>query len=766
MPSRGTKKTIFLSFKQPWFERRYLWKDKDGKVIETPEQMFRRVANTIAAEESKCGVGDSQVKAYANKLYELMTDGIFLFNSPTLMNAGRRNGVLNACFVLPVPDSIEGIFETVKNTALIQKAGGGTGFDFSYLRPTGDIVTSTGGTTSGPISFWRVLSETTNAIQQGAFRRGANMGIMSICHPDILRFIYAKRNFSDFTNFNISVKVPDAFMKMFLENPDALHAVINPRTGDRYVIPHLVDVNTYDINDLLAEDQATDDCYTVKEIWNMIIENAHATGEPGVIFIDRINEDNPTPRLGRIEATNPCGEQPLLNFESCNLGSINTSKLVANGRSDLDWKSLAKTIVLAVRALDNVIDTGYYPIKEIRRISVGNRKIGLGIMGFADTLILLGIRYDSQEAVELAKKLAAFFQKHAHKTSEKLAKERGCFPNFKGSIWDTKYNRPMRNAAVTTIAPTGSISRIASCSSGIEPVFQIVKKHKTQNDQESIQLHPLIEELGTKEGWLNDNVRNQLADGVSPEDIPEIPKKVAEVLLTAYEISPEWHVCIQAAFQEHIDNAVSKTVNLRSDTDIQDVDRVFRLAYELGCKGVTVYRHNSRVDDDQVNTAVHKISHSDINIPSPRPRPRKTTGSTIKAKTGCGSLFITLNNDEHGLFEIFTNLGKAGCPSQSEATARILSIALRCGIDPEILIEQLKGIRCLSTIASRRTNKNIDVLSCPDAIARAIEDALGQDRRLAVVAVANKCPDCGRPLRKESGCSYCDNDDCGYFKCG
>jgi len=768
VPGKRTRKTTSSPFEQHWFKRRYLQKDKDGKVTETPEQMFRRVANTIAEVETRYGATNSQVKTLANKFYELMVNGIFLPNSPTLMNAGRKNGMLSACFVLPVEDSIDGIFDSVKNTAIIQKAGGGTGFCFDKLRPTGDTVASSGGTTSGPVSFWHIFAETTDAIQQGAFRRGANMGMMGVEHPDIVKFICAKRNLDVFTNFNISVNVPDSFMEKLQNDPQAPHIVINPRTKKEYVIPCSVNIKTYTIDDLLPADQkAETDCYTIMHIWELIITNAHATGEPGICFIDRINEDNPTPNLGRIEATNPCGEQPLLPYEACNLGSINVSKFVLEDKTDLDWTLLAKTIELAVRFLDDVIEANYYPIKEIRKITLGNRKISLGVMGFADTLILLGIRYNSKEAVKFAGKLACFIQKRAHQTSEKLAKERDCFPNWKGSIWDKKHNRAMRNAAVTTIAPTGSISLIAGCNGGIEPIFKIVKKHKMQDGQDFIQLHPLVEELGAKEGWLSDRVRNLLSQGVSPKDIPQIPEKVAEVLLTAHQISPEWHVRIQAAFQEYIDNAVSKTVNLPSDATEQDVDKTFRLTYEFGCKGTTVYRDASRVDEEQIITASDKVTQVHTNMLSPRPRTHKTKGQTTKFRMGCGTLFVSVNKDAKGLCEVFANLVKAGgCPSQSEATCRAVSAALRCGVDPKVLIEQLKGIRCLSTITRRKTNKDIDVLSCPDAVARAIEDALEENCETAEIFAVNKYPDCGQPLRKEAGCSFCDNDDCGYLKCG
>jgi len=755
-------KNSFSKMRMAVLKKRYLWKDKLGKVVETETQMYRRVANAIAAIESTHGATKAQVKIVARKFYRMMKDGEFLPNSPTLMNANRKNGMLSACFVLPIEDSIKGIFDTVKNTALIQKAGGGTGFSFDKLRPTGDLVTSSGGTTSGPISFWKVLSETTHAIQQGAFRRGANMGMMSVNHPDIIKFIFAKMNLDVFTNFNISIKVPDDFMKQLQETPDTLHVVINPRTGKRYVIPHSIDIHSYTIDDLIIQSQA-DDCFTVSEIWNIIIVNAHATGEPGICFIDHVNKSNPTSHIGLLEATNPCGEQPLLPYEACNLGSINTTKFVNEKRIDLNWNLLAKTVRLAVQFLDNVIDVNYFPIPEIRKVTLGNRKIGLGIMGFADTLILLGIRYDSEEAVQFAEKISSFIQKHAHQASEDLAKKRGCFPNWKGSIWDTKYNKPMRNAAVTTIAPTGSISIIAGCSSGIEPVFSFVYERRALDGSKFIQIHPLLEKLGIEQGWLTDKVRDLLVQGTPPKEIPDIPKQFAEVLVTAHEVTPEEHVRIQAAFQKYTDNAVSKTVNLPSNATVEDVDKIFRLAHQLGCKGITVYRDGCR--KNQVISVAHKTTEPSSKKIKPRQRTRKATGETTKYTMGCGKLYVTVNKDEQGLCEVFANLGKAGgCPAQSEATCRIISAAIRSGIEPAVLIEQLKGIRCLSTVSRRKTNKDIDVLSCPDAIARAIEEALGQNDNQTEISLTNKCPDCSYPLRRESGCNVCDN--CGYSKCG
>ena len=740
---------------------RYLWKDQKGKVVETEQQMFRRVAEVISAVESNYGKTTEQVEGIADKFYELMTTGKFLPNSPTLMNAGRVNGVLSACFVLPVEDSLSAIFDAVKNAAIIQKAGGGTGFDFSSLRPTGDVVASSGGKTSGPFSFMRVFAEATRAIQQGAFRRGANMGMMSVDHPDILKFIHAKKDFNTLINFNISVKVSDSFMVQLQENPDTPHEVINPWTLRRHTMPHCITIDTYTIDDLIAAGQTASDCYTVGEIWRMIITNAHTTGEPGICFIDRINRDNPTPMLGEIKATNPCGEQPLLPYEACNLASINVSELVGENGTDLDWDVLKDIVTTAVRFLDNVIEVNHYPISETEQIIFCNRKIGLGVMGFADTLILLGIRYDSKDAVEFSRKLASFIQEHAHNASQELADERSCFPNWPGSIWDTKYHRFMRNAAVTTIAPTGTISLIAGCSSGIEPIFSLATKRRVMDDQEFIQLHPLLERLGTQEGWLTDEVRNQLMEGHPPREIHEIPKELSEVLVTAHEVSPEWHVKIQAAFQEFTDNAVSKTVNLPSDATISEVDSVYRLAHKLGSKGITVYRDGCH--ENQVITAATPLSGAPQYPLDLKPRVRTTTGSTTKFRMGCGTLFVTVNKDEQGLCEVFANLGKAGgCPAQSEATCRAISAALRCGVEPEVLIEQLKGIRCLSTIARRKDDESIHVLSCPDAIAQAITEAQGQRTNPRGYPISI-CPECSSILRRESGCQVCS---CGHSKCG
>jgi len=573
---------------------RYLKRDPAGNIVETPGQMYMRVAQTMARVERQHNEPEEAIRQLADVFYQLMSEGKFLPNSPTLMNAGRADGSLSACFVLPIKDSIEEIFETVKNTAIIQKAGGGTGFSFDKLRPTGDIITSSGGTSSGPISFWRILDETTNAIQQGAHRRGANIGMMSIIHPDILKFMHAKQDTAAFNNFNISVKITDAFMDTLRRSPDALHIVVNPRTQRAYAIPKTVDVHAYGVRDLVPAYGDKSECYSVQDIWQMIIVNAHATGEPGICYIDRINEHNPTPQLGTINATNPCGEQPLLDYEACNLGSLNISKFVRSDGSDLDWQNLAEAATHAIRFLDNVIDANSWPIPEIREASLGSRKIGLGVMGFADALVLLGIRYNSNQAIKFAGQLSQFIRNKAHCASQQLAQQRGCFPNWQGSIWDTEHRVSMRNATCTTIAPTGSISIIAQCSSGIEPIYSLAFKRRTPDSTEFKQVHPLVERLGSEQGWINEKTWSMLASGTEIRNIRRIPPKIADLLVTAHEIAPEWHVRVQAAFQSSIDNAVSKTVNLPDAAPVEDVGRVFQLAYDLGCKGVTVYRDRSR----------------------------------------------------------------------------------------------------------------------------------------------------------------------------
>ena len=583
-------------------QSRYLIKDAQGRCIETPAQLFNRVATLIAEAEAKYGANSDEIKQWRKKYYDMMASLKFLPNSPALMNAGRR-GMLSACFVLPVEDSIEGIFEAIKQTALIQQAGGGTGFSFDRLRPTGDRVASSGGTTSGPISFWRVFSETTNAIQQGAFRRGANMGMMSVDHPDILKFLYAKQNLEAFTNFNISVKITESWMKKVLKSGKALHIVKNPRTGKKYLLPRRIDMANYTISDLYELSSRSKPVskgagrfYTISDVWKMIVKCAHKTGEPGIAFIDRINRDNPTPSLGAIEATNPCGEQPLLPYEACTLGSINVAKFVSVNKTDavMDWPALAETVKLAVRFLDNIIDVCDYPVKDTVRLAHGNRKIGLGIMGFADCLFELGIPYDSQRGVEFGTELMKFINEKAHEASAELAGLRGPFPNWKSSIWQTRKAPKIRNASITCIAPTGTISIIADCSSGIEPVYSLVFLRQVLDGSKLLQIDPVFKRMAEKRGIYSEKLERQISRTGSIQNITAIPADVRRMFRGAYDIKPQWHIKMQAAFQKHCDAAVSKTINFGEKATVSNVEKAYKMAYQLGCKGVTVYRQHSR----------------------------------------------------------------------------------------------------------------------------------------------------------------------------
>ena len=582
-------------------QSRYLIKDPQGKCVETPAQLLSRVASLIAEAEGKYGASATEIERWHKRYYDLMASLRFLPNSPALMNA-RRRGMLSACFVLPVEDSIEGIFEAIKQTALIQQAGGGTGFSFDRLRPTGDRVASSGGTTSGPISFWRVFCETTNAIQQGAFRRGANMGMMSVEHPDILKFLYAKQNLKAFTNFNISVKITDNWMQKVLKSGKTLHIVKNPRTGQEYLLPRRLNFADYTINDLREcagagkpAGEPASRFYTVGDVWKLIVTCAHKTGEPGVAFIDRINRDNPTPSLGQIEATNPCGEQPLLPYEACTLGSVNLARFVTvtQAGADMDWPQLAETVKLAVRFLDNVVDACDYPVEDSARLAHANRKIGLGVMGFADCLFALGIPYDSPQGVAFGAAVMKFVNDNARQASAELAKLRGPFPNWNQSIWREQKN-VVRNASITCVAPTGTISIIADCSCGIEPVYSLVFMRQVLDGARMLQINPVFRRIAESAGFYGSKLERQIAKTGSIQEITRIPPRIRRVFKAAYDIQPQWHIRMQAAFQQHCDAAVSKTINFNEKTTPHAVDRAYRLAYHLGCKGVTVYRRGSR----------------------------------------------------------------------------------------------------------------------------------------------------------------------------
>ncbi|MFO0837377.1 MAG: adenosylcobalamin-dependent ribonucleoside-diphosphate reductase [Phycisphaerae bacterium] len=608
-------------------EARYLKKNEAGECTESPEQLFRRVASTIADVELSYGGTEVERRQWEDRFYRLMTSGAFMPNSPTLMNAGREMGMLSACFVLPVRDSVNDIFNSIKHTALIQKAGGGTGFAFDELRPTGDYISSSGGTTSGPITFWRAFSEATNAIQQGAFRRGANMGMMYIHHPDILKFLHAKQDLSQFTNYNISVKMTDAWMEEFLADPDSPHVVRNPRNGKAFLLPRDLDIWKYDVRGLIEIEtvepvpasgmekyftsprllapiprELDGKVYTKRDIWRIIINNAWQTGEPGVVFMDRINEHNPTPHVGRIEATNPCGEQPLLPYEACNLGSVNLGLFVIDGctpAAHVDWEALKVAVHISTRYLDNVIDANNYPLPEIDRVCKDNRKIGLGIMGFADALYKLNVPYNSEDGVAWGERFMKFINDEAHHYSEHLARVRGCFPNWKGSIWQTRRNRMMRNAAVTTVAPTGTISIIANCSGGIEPMFSLafirnVLRGQKQGEKPLVEVNDTFRDVARARGFLSDALLERIAAEGTLHHVDAVPDDVKRVFVCAHDITPEWHMKMQAGFQRHCDSSISKTINFPNAASVEDVEQIYRMAFALRCKGVTVYRDGCR----------------------------------------------------------------------------------------------------------------------------------------------------------------------------
>lgn len=758
-------------------EKRYLAKDENGNLIETPELMFRRVAKTVAMADKEY-VDEKELSAIEERFYNLMTQLYFLPNSPTLMNAGRPLGQLSACFVLPIEDSMEGIFDSVKNAALIHKSGGGTGFSFSRLRSKGSSVNSTGGVASGPVSFMKVFNAATEAVKQGGTRRGANMGILRVDHPDILEFITCKQNNEDITNFNISVGITEAFMKAVEEGSD--YDLIEPKTLKKC------------------------GSLNAREVFDLMVEMAWKNGEPGIIFLDRLNRDNVTPKLGEIESTNPCGEQPLLPYEACNLGSINLSLMLkeTDNGLEVDFDKLKEIVHLSVHFLDNVIDVNKYPLPEIDQMTRGTRKIGLGVMGWADMLLKLGIPYNSDEAITLAEKVMSYIRKEAGEKSKEIAKVKGVFPYYDKSVYKEKKVK-IRNATTTTIAPTGTLSIIAGVSSGIEPLFAISFIKNVMDNDELVETNPIFKEVAKQRGFYSDDLMKIIAKKGTVNDIDEIPEDIRKVFVTAHDISPDWHVKMQAAFQKYTDNAVSKTVNLRHDATTDDVREVFLTAYKTGCKGVTIYRDGSR-DSQVLNIGKVNGKKGESGVTEiqgkfkiiPRPRPDITNGFTEKVRTGCGNLYITVNYDEDGICEVFTNTGRAGgCPSQSEATARLVSIALRSGIDAESIIEQLKGIRCPSTIRQR----DMKVLSCPDAIGRLIEKVMNHQngngssingkkeeeitapaqRMRTVLSSFNTlggrtdkrnhhedhlCPECGEPVEHEGGCVMCRS--CGYSKCG
>lgn len=749
-------------------EKRYLKKDEKGKVVETPQELFARVARAIASADKIFKKSDEEVKKLERDFSGMMTNLEFMPNSPTLMNAGRELSQLSACFVLPIEDSMESIFDSIKATALIHKSGGGTGFSFSRLRPRSSTVRSTGGIASGPISFMKVFDAATQAVKQGGTRRGANMGILRVDHPDIMDFIICKENDKEINNFNISVAVTEDFMKKAMNNQE--YELIHPGTGKV----------TKKLN--------------AKVVFDLMIKMAHKNGEPGIVFIDRINDGNPTPQLGKIESTNPCGEQPLLPYESCNLGSINLYALLKKSGSkfEIDWERLKEVVCLSVHFLDNVIEVNKFPLPEIEKRSKQTRKIGLGVMGWASALAKMMIAYDSQEALALADKTMSFIFTEARKTSVLLAKERGAFPAFKGSIYDKDGGDKLRNATLTTIAPTGTISIIAGpCSSGIEPIFAIsyFRTNVLDNDK-MVEVDPAFKEVIEERGLYSRKLMEKIAEHGSIQDIEEIPSDIRRAFVTSHDIKPEWHIKMQAAFQKYTDNAVSKTVNFHQDASLEDVRQVYELAYELACKGVTIYRDKSR-EEQVLNVGVKDtkkqpvaLSQQDTKI-GPRPRPEVVIGTTTKVSTGCGNLYVTINTDQDNKpFEVFTQMGKAGgcAASQLEAIGRLVSLAFRSGVDVKVIIEQLRGIRC----PSPSWEKGCRIFSCADAIARVIERRLLNDKvdsrsssdeeiytqvsrseeqleKHIAGMMVGVCPDCGGVIRHEEGCVKCSA--CGFTKC-
>jgi ribonucleoside-diphosphate reductase alpha chain len=805
-------------------EKRYLVKDDAGKPVETPEHLFRRVARTLAEADRRYGASPGAVDQLTQAFYAMMGERLFMPNSPTLMNAGRPLGQLSACFVLPVDDALSngksGIYDTLRSMALVHQSGGGTGFSFSRLRPKNDIVRSTMGVASGPVSFMSLFDASTDVVKQGGTRRGANMGILRIDHPDIMEFITCKDDTSKITNFNISVAVTDAFMAAV--EADQPYDLIHPKTG-----------------------QVTGQL-RAREVWARIIHGAWKTGEPGVFFVDRANYYNPVPQLGSYEATNPCGEQPLLAYDVCNLGSINLGAFVENGQ--LDWDRLRQTIYLSTHFLENVIDANQYPLPEIAALARRIRRIGLGVMGLADVFVKLGIAYDSEEGVALGRRIQQFVDEEAKVESERLAGERGVFPEWERSIWGPDATcargpngervRPMRrlrNCNVTTVAPTGTISILANCSSGIEPLFAVAFMRNQAGA-----LMPDVNEdfvaVARAEGWYSDDLMRRIAEA-GHIDFPEVPLKWRRVFVTANAIAPEWHIRMQAAFQEFNDSAISKTCNFAFDATESYVEEIYRLAYRLGCKGVTVYRDGSRemqvlstgstakkvkeqvggpvvatesqvpelkgqlaelaAENERLRRMVHDLEAENLQRRQKRSRPELLRGTTRRLETPLGTLYVTVTEDDRAQpFEVFMSLGKAGgaLMADVEALGRLISLALRSGIPMKEIHRQLRGISS-DRVMGLGPNK---ILSVPDAVGIAIERWMQEKQGIqqellpggaavepveAPVRVGSggsggeqmvlggmqetlsgACPDCGSQLEYAEGCMKCHV--CGFSECG
>ncbi|EKE12356.1 MAG: hypothetical protein ACD_13C00233G0007 [uncultured bacterium] len=746
-------------------KERYLTKNENLEPIETPEDMIWRVAWEMASAEARWGKSRKEVLATAKEFYSLLVSREFLPNSPTLMNAGTGNGLqYSACFVLPVEDSMEGIFDAIKYQALIHKTGGGTGFSFSRLRESGSIVRTSSGIASGPVSFMRIFDAATNEVKQGGKRRGANMGILRVDHPDVLEFIHCKED-GGITNFNISVAITDKFIDAYYKDEE--YELISPRT--KQVVGTL----------------------SARKVFDEIAQMAWKTGDPGLIFIDRVNQGtaNPIPAMGPVESTNPCGEQPLYPFDVCNLGSIFLTYFVKdeNGNKSVDWDKLKKVTHQSVRFLDNVIEVNPFPLPEIRKVAFNIRRIGLGVGGWSDMLLSLGIPYDSEEAMSLAEKVMKFIQDEAVSASEKLAKERGPFFLWPVSIY--REGAPRRHSTVTTIAPTGTISIIAGASSGIEPMFAIAYQHVVKDkhlDRKLSFVNPKFEEIARDRGFWTEELMAKVAEKGVVRDIAEIPEDVRKLFGTAHEIDIDWHIRTQTAFQKYTENAVSKTINLRHDATVDDVKKAYLSAWEGNCKGITIFRDGSK-SEQVLNLGLNKKDEK-VQQPAETPqtilvRPVKVEGATYRIVTPLGSAFITVNQDESGNpFEVFITIGKAGSEvaAMAEALGRMISTTLRFGNHkPPIerareIVEQLKGIGGGRSVGFG-PNK---VRSLPDAVAKAISlhfgfNNVGHDTPGVIEAASDKeevkvvgdiCPACGSPaLVYQEGCSKCFA--CGHSEC-
>ncbi|MFZ5978994.1 MAG: vitamin B12-dependent ribonucleotide reductase [Candidatus Zixiibacteriota bacterium] len=732
-------------------KRRYLIKDAEGRPIETPRELFIRVAKFIAEADRNYGADNERIDKTAESFFEIMAGLEFMPNSPTLMNAGRPLGQLSACFVLPVGDSMEEIFEANKNAALIHKSGGGTGFSFSSLRPKNSVVASTSGVASGPVSFLKVFNSSTEAVKQGGTRRGANMGILRVDHPDILEFIACKDDPGEITNFNISVAITDAFMTAVKNG--AFYPLYNPHTEKTHVVDgHEVYLNA-------------------REVFDNIVEHAWQTGEPGVVFIDRMNAANPTAPSETIDATNPCGEQPLPPYDSCNLGSLNLGAFVKTPLPDdyaltdaargVDWERLAVVIRRAVHFLDNVIDMNKYPIPEIESQTKKNRRIGLGVMGWADMLVKLGLPYNSDEAFALGEKIMEFVQTEAKNHSSELAKTRGKFPNWEGSVY-RQQGIAMRNATVTTIAPTGTISIIAGCSSGIEPYYSIAFERNVMDGTRLTEVNPLFERAAREHNFYSPELLDKIASCRTLKNFRDIPDCVKAIFLTAADIKLEDHVRMQAVFQKNCDSSVSKTINLPETATVDDVRSAYTLAYDAGCKGVTIYRDNSR--PNQVLATVREDRETKPQPEQVEKRPNLLPGFTEKIRTGYGNLYITVNTREGKPFEVFAHIGKSGYTTMAdtEAICRLISLVLRSHVPVEQVIRQLRGIGGSNQVFGEGGK----VSSIPDAIAQVLEKHFGA----GLTEIDGKasqpseiCPECGGAMTFDAGCFSCPS--CGYSTC-